>query len=55
MKKFISIFISIMLIFCFSSSAFALDKTKEAQKLYNQALKVQDANPAEAIKLLKKL
>lgn len=54
MKKFISIFISIMLILCFSSSAFALDKTKEAQKLYNQAIKVQDANPAEAIKLLTK-
>ena len=54
MKKFISIFIPIMLVFCFSSSAFALDKTKEAQKLYNQAIKVQDANPAEAIKLLTK-
>ncbi len=54
MKKFISIFISIMFVFCFSSSAFALDKTKEAQKLYNQAIKVQDANPAEAIKLLTK-
>ena len=54
MKKFISIFISIMLVFCFSSSAFALDKTKEAQKLYNQALKIQDANPTEAIKLLTK-
>lgn len=54
MKKFISIFISIMLIFCFSSSSFALDKTKEAQKLYKQSLKVQEYNPKEAIKLLTK-
>lgn len=52
MKKFISIFTSIMIILCFSTSAFALDKAKEADILYNKALNLKNSNPEESIRLL---
>lgn len=54
MKRLLSIITIIGLILSMGSSSFALDKVKEADKLYKQAIKIEKSKPKDAIKLLTK-
>lgn len=54
MKRFILILTLLTLVLGMGSTGFALDKVKEAEKLYQQAVKIEKTKPTEAIKLLDK-
>lgn len=54
MKKFISMITVLTLVLSMGTTGFALDKVKEADKLYKQALKIEKTKPKDAIKLLDK-
>lgn len=55
MKRIISLItIFTLLLSLGATGSFALDKTKEADKLYKQALQIQKSKPKDAIKLMDK-